>query len=139
MLCNHHLSFICYSYATYSMYHTEDEKMNCEECMAIWPEKEKSVTRQVTGFQCVCCTARECHPDHGAEELLLPVLPPSGDPAGLHIPAHHHTYPGGLRQLSGARTQRGEPFFLRGRGERRLIFGHIAAKSFSSNPHEFKY
>ena len=58
-------------------------------------------------------TARECHPDHGAEELLLPVLPPSGDPTSLHVPPHHFSYSGGLSELPGARTQRGKPFFLR--------------------------
>lgn len=51
--------------------------------------------------------AGERHPDLGASELLLLVLPAPGDAAGPHLPAPHLPHPRGLCQLADPRPQGG--------------------------------
>lgn len=55
----------------------------------------------------LCSAAGERDPDHGAPQLLLPVLPAPGDAAGPRVPAAHLPYPRRLRQLPGPRAQGG--------------------------------
>lgn len=60
-----------------------------------------------TCFYGFSSAARERHPDHGAAQLLLPLLPSSRDPAHLHLPSNHFPHSGGFCELPGPRTQRG--------------------------------
>lgn len=61
-------------------------------------------------------SARKCHPNYGASELLLFVLPASGDTAHPYLSASHISHLGGLCQFPDPGSQRGEfswpmPFF----------------------------
>lgn len=57
-------------------------------------------------------SARKRHPNYGASELLLFVLPASGDTAHPHLSASHISHLGGLCQFPDPGSQRGEFFDL---------------------------